>query len=197
MQHFFPIAVIHVIIKDLGAMGQGGGPRRCGHGVEDRPKGLKDFTVDNAGAWNIIGCPSVKAVVLVAVNMEQADGVNDKDMVVDGKHVVALDAFQQFLPIFAIDVVYMQYMTNASNVCGRQRLTKGPIHVHLAFSLLKVDQGTRGETSVSRAGMAANSGAVRRIMGHLTIQLRSMAVACSGLDHSQFMIIGSSGCSLL
>jgi hypothetical protein len=34
--------------------------------------------------------------------------------------------------------------------------------------------------------MATNSGAVRRIMGNLAIQLRSMAVACGGLGYSEF-----------
>ena len=94
MQHFLPIAVIHVVIKNFGAVGQGGGPCRRGDGVQNGPKGLKDFTVDHSGARNIICRPSVKAVVLVAMDMEKADGMNQMEMVCDGKHVVALDALQ-------------------------------------------------------------------------------------------------------
>ena len=87
MQHFLPIAVIHVVIQDLGAVGQGGGPCRCGDGVQYGPQGLQNFTVDNSGARHIICCPSVKAIVLVAMNMEKADSMNEIDMVCDGKLV--------------------------------------------------------------------------------------------------------------
>jgi hypothetical protein len=94
------------------------------------------------------------------MNMKKADSVNEDNMIVDGQHVVPRNAFGKLLPIFTIDIVYVQYMTDASNVGGRQCLTKRPIHVHLAFSLLKVDQRAWGETPMPRAGMAADARAV-------------------------------------
>ena len=59
MHHFLPIAVAHVVIQNLGAVGQRGRSGRRGDGVEDRPKRFKHFAVNDTCTWNVVCCPSV------------------------------------------------------------------------------------------------------------------------------------------
>jgi hypothetical protein len=80
MKHFLPIAVIHVIVKNLGSVGQGRRSCRRRDGVQYGPQSFQYFAIDHSCSWDVMRSPSIKAFMLMSMDMKLSNCMNQFDM---------------------------------------------------------------------------------------------------------------------